>query len=234
MEVETPQPPEVKSEPEPEQVTKTKEDDKQSEEMEVDVDPPKEGDEGTDNKTLGGLIQTDHLSSECLDDPNFAIICSFLENFGQHIRLGEFPYDELQMMLENTTEGMNSYQNWFPGLLYWVWKLLFIEYMVYLTTVIVDILVPDRLVKLHIALLRRVFKTITPDKWERSVAKFGHTYCNQDGWEIERFGYKKAKLPTKLRILKNLLEAQFDYNVKFKAEVNKLEAGDLRLIPLGK
>jgi len=52
-------------------------------------------------------IAEQQLSSECLDDPNFAIICSFLENFGQHIRLGEFPFDELQMMLENTTEGEN-------------------------------------------------------------------------------------------------------------------------------
>lgn len=72
-------------------------------------------------------------------------------------------------------------------------------------------LVPEPLLKLHIVLLRRVFKSIAVDKWERSLAKFCHFYSTQDGWEIERFGYKNAKLQTKLRLLKHLLEAQFDF-----------------------
>ena len=97
----------------------------------------------------------------------------------------------------------------------------------------IGVAVPLPLVQLHIRLLRRVFKSINTSKWEKSVSKFAHMHNSQDGWEIERFGYKKSKMQTKLRILKNLLESQFDYNPKFKGEVNKLLASDLRMIPIG-
>lgn len=56
----------------------------------------------------------------------------------------------------------------------------------------------------------------------------------QDAWEIERFGYKKASLAVKLRVLKALLEFQFDANVKFKNAINLAQANDLRGTPIGK
>lgn len=43
--------------------------------------------------------------SACLDDPNFATICSFIDKFGQACNLGDLPFDYLQEMLENTDEG---------------------------------------------------------------------------------------------------------------------------------
>lgn len=112
---------------------------------------------------------------------------------------------------------------------------------------------------LIIKLLRKTRKNVPMDKWEHAVAKFCHGYSAQDAWEIERFGYKKASLAVKLRVLKvrttdapylrvlvamnvhvntspsqEILECQFERNVKFKADVNLVGADELRTQPIGK
>ena len=47
-----------------------------------------------------------------------------------------------------------------------------------------------------------------------------------------RFGYKRAKLALRIRIIKALCEAQFDLNARFKLNINKLEAKTLRHQPV--
>uniref|UniRef100_A0A336L1J9 CSON014502 protein n=1 Tax=Culicoides sonorensis TaxID=179676 RepID=A0A336L1J9_CULSO len=93
---------------------------------------------------------------------------------------------------------------------------------------------PD-LAELHMKLLRKLRKTVHASKWEKALIKFCYMSTSmQDAWEIERFGYKKASLAVKLRVLKALLEYQFDLNVKFKNAINLATANDLRGTPIGK
>ncbi|XP_050549090.1 remodeling and spacing factor 1-like isoform X2 [Daktulosphaira vitifoliae] len=93
--------------------------------------------------------------------------------------------------------------------------------------------VPSTLIDLHVKLLRKVKKSVQADKWERAIIKFCQSYAISDYWELEKYGYKGISVQLKLKILKNLLEAQFDSNSKFKAEINKLESSALRSQPLG-
>ncbi|XP_059177548.1 uncharacterized protein LOC131956927 isoform X2 [Physella acuta] len=91
------------------------------------------------------------------------------------------------------------------------------------------------LIDIHVRLLRRIGKTsVTSERFEKSIVKFLHHFSEFDAWEVESYGYKHAKLATKLRILKNLMECQFDFNLKFKEKVNESSAEDMRLLPIGR
>merc|ERR1711915_990248 len=133
----------------------------------------------------------------CTSYPDFAVICSFIENFGETIALNLPNIEEFQKILEDTEN------------------------------------VSDQLIQTVVQLLRRLNKSVQLDKWERALQKYAHTYSNQDGWELERFGFKQAKLEVKVRVVKNLMESQFD-SKKFKDKVNLLNANELRLQPHGR
>ncbi|KAB7501807.1 Remodeling and spacing factor 1 [Armadillidium nasatum] len=134
----------------------------------------------------------------CTNYPDFAVICSFIENFSEKLKLNLPNIEELQLLLENT-ENVNP-----------------------------------NLAQLVAQLLRKINKSVKYDKWERGLQRFAHTYSHQDGWELERFGFKKAKLEVKIRVFKNLLETQFDGYKSFKEKVNLVSAKELRLQPCGR
>lgn len=148
--------------------------------------------------TGDGPPPTNSMDDSCTSDPNFAVICAFIKEFGPACGVECPSLGRLQEMLEDTSS------------------------------------IKEELAVFHIKLLRKLKKSVHVDKWEKHVAKFAHTYSNNDGWELERFGYKKSKLSVKLRLLKNLLETQFDGNAKFKSEMNSKHAKDLRHEPLGR
>lgn len=88
---------------------------------------------------------------------------------------------------------------------------------------------------LHVKLLRKLKRSVVPEKWEKAIIKFCYFYGNMDdAFQIERYGYLHSDFKVKLRILKNLLEMQFDVNVKFKNTVNSLPSQKLRLEPFGR
>ncbi|RWS22478.1 remodeling and spacing factor 1-like isoform X2, partial [Leptotrombidium deliense] len=92
----------------------------------------------------------------------------------------------------------------------------------------------EELIDLHIRLLRKRRKYINKEKWEKALVKFIAEYSNVEAWELERYGYKRVKLGIRLNALKHLMEAQFDFNPKFKGEVNAMESMSLRLLPIGR
>lgn len=47
-------------------------------------------------------------TSSCLNDPNYAIICVFLEKFGAHLKIEHPDFLQLQKMIENTDEGRSA------------------------------------------------------------------------------------------------------------------------------
>lgn len=114
--------------------------------------------------------------------------------------------------------------------------------------------VSQELVDFHVKLLRKLKRSVNPEKWERAIVKFCFTYDGaNDAFEIERFGkfltniiifhinhhtfvlgYLYSSVAIKLRIIKHLLEGQFDINAKFKNLINAKQSAQLRLEPFGK
>ncbi|KAH8421174.1 hypothetical protein KR009_010297, partial [Drosophila setifemur] len=147
--------------------------------------------EGKDKDVLSSTL---HI---CANDPNFAVICAFLQKFSKQLGLNLMNFKHLQEWLSKNEE-------------------------------------VSELRDIHIKLLRKTRKTVHEKSWESALSKFCFGYSIQDAWEIERFGYKNSSLKVKLRILRELLEGQFERNVKFRSYILNLNANTLRSEPIGR
>ncbi|XP_016121744.1 remodeling and spacing factor 1-like, partial [Sinocyclocheilus grahami] len=93
---------------------------------------------------------------------------------------------------------------------------------------------PRPLIELHIKLLRKIGKSVTPDRWEKYLVKVCQEFNSTWAWEMERKSYLEMTVACKTGILKYLCECQFDDNLKFKTLINEEDPDKMRLQPIGR
>ncbi|XP_028277212.1 remodeling and spacing factor 1 isoform X2 [Parambassis ranga] len=94
--------------------------------------------------------------------------------------------------------------------------------------------VPKLLVDLHVKLLRKIGKSVSADRWEKSLLKTCQELNTTWSWELKQKGYKDMTVECKTGMLKYLCECQFDENVKFKAAINDEDPDTMRMQPIGR
>ncbi|KAH3810357.1 hypothetical protein DPMN_138748, partial [Dreissena polymorpha] len=149
------------------------------------------------------------MDKHSAEDPKFAVICSFLDNF-QHLitdNSDTVTIDDIQQFLDATEFEQTS-----------------------------------PVVKLHLKLLRGIgfSPTSKPSctQFSKDMIKFIEDFPERDDKLLGDLEYNYTLLPAevKIRILKNLLEDQFQFNDSFNEKVNNdLEKrGDIRHTPAGR
>ncbi|CAF4475331.1 unnamed protein product, partial [Rotaria sp. Silwood2] len=93
-----------------------------------------------------------------------------------------------------------------------------------------------RLIDFHITLLKRISlgKGAQRDKFVPIITKFAYRFDYDDGEYLKANGYSQAEIDIKLRILKNLLETQFDHNQGFKTALLEKQSFEVRSQPFGR
>ncbi|CAF1440883.1 unnamed protein product [Rotaria sp. Silwood1] len=93
-----------------------------------------------------------------------------------------------------------------------------------------------RLIDFHITLLKRIAlgKGAQRDKFVPIITKFAYRFDYDDGEYLKSNGYSQAEIDLKLRILKNLLETQFDHNQGFKTALLEKQSFEVRSQPFGR
>ncbi|CAF0806440.1 unnamed protein product, partial [Brachionus calyciflorus] len=90
----------------------------------------------------------------------------------------------------------------------------------------------------HLNLLRNLSfgKHVKKEKWDYYINKFVNRYSKEDAFEIEKNGYVNLAIESKILLVKNLLESQFDENQKLKQIIAEQtpEQDTIRSEPIGK
>lgn len=92
----------------------------------------------------------------------------------------------------------------------------------------------ESLIDIHVKLLKKLRRYFVRDQWEKALIRYAYEYSHADGFELDTMGYLKARPSIKLRLLRRLLDAQFECDPKFKAAVNLIDANELRTKPAGR
>ncbi|UJR13904.1 hypothetical protein I4U23_000910 [Adineta vaga] len=93
-----------------------------------------------------------------------------------------------------------------------------------------------RLIDFHLTLLKRISlgKGAQRDKFVSIITKFAYRFDFDDGDYLQINGYSHAQIDIKLRILKNLLETQFDHNQAFKTALVEKPSFEIRSQAFGR
>ncbi|CAF3493871.1 unnamed protein product [Adineta steineri] len=93
-----------------------------------------------------------------------------------------------------------------------------------------------RLIDFHLTLLKRISlgKGAQRDKFVPIITKFAYRFDYDDGEYLKANGYSQAQIDIKLRILKNLLETQFDLNQGFKTALLEKQSFEIRSQSFGR
>lgn len=133
----------------------------------------------------------------CDTNPEFAVICSFLSQFGDKM--------DLTLDIEQLKSSIENQEN-----------------------------LDESLIDIHVKLIKKIRRYFVRDQWQKTLIKYACEYSYEHAYEIESLGYLKTRPSVKLTLLRRLLDAQFDSDQKFKAALSSCEAGELRILPMGR
>ncbi|CAF3928348.1 unnamed protein product [Rotaria sp. Silwood2] len=93
-----------------------------------------------------------------------------------------------------------------------------------------------RFIDFHLALLKKVStgKTIKREQFVSCITKFAYRFNRDDGNYLDEHGYSKSTVEVKLRVLKNLLEKQFDCDQTLKNFAANKSSIEIRSKPFGR